>query len=255
MLEYKHLLKSPIFPFDSRLWNGQFGNGKGMKNFHSQSLGTGREWKNPFPKFGNGKGMKKDIPEIREREGNEKIHSQSSGTGIRGLHSWEWPGTGIPAHPCHIIALCGYPHVKVSIRKLNQISTTAPIFQQYNYFRQNLEENVTFTFFLFSFASNFPCKILWDNKNIEANICIFQIPFWQWWVPRIKKYFEGFFSAQSDLLVCRISTLSDTLNRFFANRYPIFCKYCVGIFFQQIFESFSPVKTGIIRFRWKLSKN
>ena len=70
-----------------------------MKNFHSQSLGTGREWKNPFPKFGNGKGMKKDIPEIRKREGNEKIHFQSSGTGIRGLHSWEWPGTGIPAHP------------------------------------------------------------------------------------------------------------------------------------------------------------
>ena len=25
---------------------------------------------------------------------------------------------------------------------------SAPIFQQYNYFRQNLEENVTFTFFL-----------------------------------------------------------------------------------------------------------
>ena len=102
----KNLSQSTIFPFDSRLWNGQFGNGKGMKNFHSQSLGTGREWKNPFPKFGNGKGMKKDIPEIREREGNEKIHSQSSGTGIRGLHSWEWPGTGIPAHPC-----IGYVHM------------------------------------------------------------------------------------------------------------------------------------------------
>jgi len=86
MLEYKHLLKSPIFPFDSRLWKGQFGNGKGMEKIHSQSSGTGREWK-------------KSIPKIREREGNEKIHSQSSGKGIRGLHSWEWPGTGIPAHP------------------------------------------------------------------------------------------------------------------------------------------------------------
>ena len=72
MLEYKHLLKSPIFPFDSRLWKGQFGNGKGMEKIHSQSSGTGREW---------------------------KIHSQSLGKGIRGLHSWEWPGTGIPAHP------------------------------------------------------------------------------------------------------------------------------------------------------------
>ena len=31
-----------------------------------------REWegneKNPFPKFGNGKGMKKSIPKVRERE-------------------------------------------------------------------------------------------------------------------------------------------------------------------------------------------
>ena len=71
-----------------------FGNGNGNRKFHSQSLGTGRELKIPFPKFGNGKGMKKSIPKIREREGNEKIHSQSSGKGIRGLHSWEWPGTG-----------------------------------------------------------------------------------------------------------------------------------------------------------------
>ena len=44
-------------------------------------------------------------------------------------------------------ALCDYPHVKVSIRDLSQISTTAPIFQQYNHFRQNLEENVTFSFY------------------------------------------------------------------------------------------------------------
>ena len=82
MLEYKHLLKSPIFPFDSRLWKGQFGNGKGMEKIHSQNSGTGREWKkgipeirewegnekNPFPKFGNGMGMKKSIPKIRARE-------------------------------------------------------------------------------------------------------------------------------------------------------------------------------------------
>jgi len=34
------------------------------------------------------------------------------------------------------IPLCGYPHVKVSIRDLGQFSTTASIFQQYNYFRK-----------------------------------------------------------------------------------------------------------------------
>ena len=56
--------------------------------------------KKTFPKFGNGKGVEKTIPKIREQEGNEKIHSHNSGKGIRGFHSWEWTGTGIPAHPC-----------------------------------------------------------------------------------------------------------------------------------------------------------
>ena len=60
-------------------------------------------------------------------------------------------------------------------------------------FQMNLEENVTFTFYFFSFASNFPCKILWDNKNIDANILIFQIPFSQCCWPRRKKLFWGFF--------------------------------------------------------------
>ena len=48
--------------------------------------------------------MKKNIPKIREREGNEKIHSHNSGMGIRGFHSREWMGTGIPAHPCSLQA-------------------------------------------------------------------------------------------------------------------------------------------------------
>ena len=43
--------------------------------------------------FGNKKGMKKNIPTIREREGNEKIHSHNSGTGIRGFNSRKWTGT------------------------------------------------------------------------------------------------------------------------------------------------------------------
>ena len=83
-----------------------------------------------------------------------------------------------------------YPNVKLEI---SLITSTAPIFLQFNYFRPNLEENVTFTFYFFSFASNFPCKILWDNKNIDANILIFQIPFSQCCWPRRKKLFWGFF--------------------------------------------------------------
>ena len=62
-------------------------------------------------------------------------------------------------------ALCGYPHVKVSIRELSQISTTAPIFQLYNYFRQNSEENVTFTFYFFSFAWCKYFKFHFDNDE------------------------------------------------------------------------------------------
>ena len=69
-----------------------------------------------------------------------------------------------------ISALCGYPIGKMEIRDSSQISTTAPIFQQYNYFRQNLEENVTFTFYFFSFASNFPCKICDGQIHAWKNI-------------------------------------------------------------------------------------
>ena len=97
-------------------------------------------------------------------------------------------------------ALCGHPHVKVSIRDLSQISTAAPIFQLYIYFRQNLEENVTFTFFFFSFASNFPCKILWNNKDIDANIFIFQIAFSQWRAGLSKKLFWDVFLRMASFI-------------------------------------------------------
>ena len=99
MLEYNHLLKSPIFPFDSRLWKGQFRNGKGMEKIHSQSLGTGREWKKSIPKireregnekkafpiFGNGKGMKKSIPKIWEWESEAIIPGNGRGNGRKKL--------------------------------------------------------------------------------------------------------------------------------------------------------------------------
>ena len=37
-------------------------------------------------------------------------------------------------------ALWGYPHVKWEIENLSQITTTAPIFLQFNYFRQKYLE-------------------------------------------------------------------------------------------------------------------
>ena len=66
-----------------------------IPDFERVNSGTGREWKksipeiweregnekNSFPKFGNGKGMKKSIPTIREREGNEKNSFPQFGNG------------------------------------------------------------------------------------------------------------------------------------------------------------------------------
>ena len=70
-----------------------------IPDFESVNSGTGREWKNPFPKLGSGKGMKKtysknsgtgralkrSIPKIREREGNDKIKFPHFGNGNRKL--------------------------------------------------------------------------------------------------------------------------------------------------------------------------
>ena len=72
------------------------GMGAGMDNPIPKVREREGNGKNPFPKFGNGKGIKKTFPKF----GNEKIHSHKSGKGIRGFHSWEWTGAGIPAHPC-----------------------------------------------------------------------------------------------------------------------------------------------------------
>ena len=78
MLEYKHLLKSPIFPFDSWLWKGQFGNGKGMEKIHSQSSGAGREWKQSIPKIQEQEGNEKNpFPYLGNRKGMKKKHSRN----------------------------------------------------------------------------------------------------------------------------------------------------------------------------------
>ena len=145
---------------------------------------------------------------------------------------------------------------KNGIRYSNQISTTAPIFLQFNYFRQNLEENVTFIFYFLSFASNFPCKILWDNKNIDANILIFQIQFSQCWGPRRKKIFRDFFlSIKESACVPNLKFLRHPQQVFFVNNCIISDKYVMGIFFLQILSSFWPVSAGIIIFWSKLHKN
>ena len=97
------------------------------------------------------------------------------------------------ARNCKIIALCGYPLVKMELEIQTRFLPRLPfscnsIISDKIWWKMSLSLSI-----FFSFASNFPCKILWDNKNIDANIFIFQIPFSQCWGPRRKKLFWGFF--------------------------------------------------------------
>ena len=132
---------------------------------------------------------------------------------------------------------------------------SAPIFQQYNYFRQNLEEKSLSLSIFISFTSNFLCKILLDNKNIDANIWIFQIPFSQWRGGLLKKLFWGFFWQWSHLSLPKISTFTDPPFTFFAHISLIFDKYQMAIFFIEYLGSLRPVITSLMCIWSKLSKN
>ena len=47
-----------------------------------------------FEGSGTGTGIENSIPKVREREGNEKKHSQNSGMGMKSYYSREWTGMG-----------------------------------------------------------------------------------------------------------------------------------------------------------------
>ena len=93
-----------------------------------------------FPQFGNRKGIKKNIPRLRkregngkknilkiqEREGNEKINSHNSGMGIRGFHSREWTGTGIPAHPYSLFSTESKKRLILLVLTLGQGTLRSP---------------------------------------------------------------------------------------------------------------------------------
>ena len=126
-----------------------------MKKTHSQNSGTGREWK-------------KSIPKIREREGNEKIHSQSSGKGIRDLHSWEWPGTGIPAHPCRSPS-------KAKAVSRAEMSTSSHFFLSFAGF-DDLD-------LMWQFLPNFTILTRFDILTILNNFCTTKKSFtWGWFI-------------------------------------------------------------------------
>ena len=91
-------------------------------------------------------------------------------------------------------------------------------------------------------------------KKIRKIFVFFKFHFHNDGRPRPKSYFEVFFSAWGNLLVCKISSWSDMPNRFFASQYHIFHKYLTGIFFPEYFESFWPARSGIFKIGSKLSK-
>ena len=109
----------------------------------------------------------------------------------------------------------------------------------------------------------------WKQKNlVQTNIFLWKQTFNRLWqiyvhfrfnfhhVPGLgkKNYFELFFSARGNLLVCKILGFTDTRNMFFANKCHIFDKYAMAIFVLQILYIFSPLRNGIFRFGLKLSK-
>ena len=80
------------------------------------------------------------------------------------------------------IALCRYPHVQWSIRISNQSSTTAPIFQQSHYFRQNIWVNICVQFHFQ--VSIYICGTSWlsehmnDIRHLPRTACLWYFPAW-----------------------------------------------------------------------------
>ena len=141
---------------------------------------------------------------------------------------WRWRRQSFLSN---IIALCGYPIVKIEIRDSSQTSTTAPIFflsiisdrniwrlpaAQFHFWMIFGYELITVYcsswIYKKSIAVQAVCRqdvnkivgtswtltskkhqIFCTMKKITKNICIFQIPFSQWCWPQWKMLFWGFF--------------------------------------------------------------
>ena len=127
----------------------------------------------------------------------------------------------------HRIALCCYPNINSAIRNLGLNTPTAPIFLQFNYFRENIwviiwvqfhflyifvgrvdrihkTSHITMLSFYFSLQTSKVLGTSWtvlpkrrleifELIKIEANIWIFQIAFCSWIAPLTKKSFSGLF--------------------------------------------------------------
>ena len=79
-------------------------------------------------------------------------------------HSFSYPKVQSISHP-DTNALCGYPIAKMEIKDSSQISTTAPIFLYYNYFRQNIWVNILVHFhFQYIFVDSTTNNIRFNSR-------------------------------------------------------------------------------------------
>ena len=132
---------------------------------------------------------------------------------------------------------------------------SAPIFQQYNYFRQNLEEKSLSLSIFISFTSNFLCKILLDNKNIDANIWIFQIPFSQWRGGLWKKLFWGFFLEKRWFSCVQNLKFNWHPEQVFCQWITYFWQICDGTIFPSILAEFFIRQNWIYQIWIKIEQN
>ena len=160
------------------------------------------------------------------------------------------------AYSCTLYnALCGYPHVKVSIRDLSQISTAAPIFQLYIYFRQNLEENVTFTFFFLVLPQISLVKYYETIKILMQIFVYFKLHFHNEGLDCEKNYFEMFFCDWPLLSSWKISAFTVQPFMYFVKKLHIFYHICGENIFPAKCLRFYTRQKKIISFGSKLSKN
>ena len=130
---------------------------------------------------------------------------------------------------------------------------SSPIFQQYNYFRQNLEENVTFFFLVLPQISL--VKYYETIKILMQIFVYFKLHFHNEGLDCEKNYFEMFFCDWPLLSSWKISAFTVQPFMYFVKKIHIFYHICGGNIFPAKCLRFYTRQKKFISFGSKLSKN
>ena len=98
-------------------------------------------------------------------------------------------------------------------------------------------------------------QIFYTMKKRTKYICKFQIPIWTCWGPQVKKLFWGFFLGMGQFVCVQTFRFTWYPHQVFCYQMTHFDKYAKKILSPQYLKSCSPVKSGILKFGPKLSKN